>query len=139
MECIFSISEQTLDLAKDLAAQPDSQVALRAAIGRAYYAAFYYGQILADKCPDPENRMGGMHEQVVRRLEEVPKSSFGCKKTAESIRRIGRWLRTAKALRVQADYELDSDVVEDDFKKAEKMAFKIARDAKLVLGQLQAA
>ena len=139
MECIAKVSEQTLDLAKELAQKENSQVALRAAVGRAYYSAFYLGEVLARKCPIPKDVKGGMHEKVICGLEQVHQSSFGSKKTSEDIRRIGSWLRKVRALRVIADYELENDVSIESYQIAERTAKKIVRDSLQVLNQLDAA
>ena len=90
----------------------------RSAISRAYYAAFHGATGWHDALPEPGNpdKARGEHEALIQRLVHPGKS---CSSTQI---RTSRWLAgqlsTLRAMRVEADYQLDRSVTQERARQA---------------------
>lgn len=84
-----------------------SPIKIRTAVCRGYYGAFHAANKFHNELPSPGilQRNGGMHEQLIQRLENP---SF--KRTDERWMRsksVGMMLRRVREARTHADYHLD--------------------------------
>lgn len=105
----------------------DNETALRNAISRAYYAA-YHAVLPLDETFDNHGgikRDVGMHEQLITKLENCPRSVPNWTK----LKSIGVLIRMTKAARVEADYDLAAAVciekVNDQIMMVEKIFEKL--------------
>lgn len=129
--------EQLLDLAKSITA--DSEVQIRDAIGRAYYAAYHTAKLFHAAMPTPgalPTKNCGVHGELIHQLKN-PRTSIGNDQSIKS-KQIGYILHTIKPIRKRADYDLDlsmnSTELQQIIKETEKIQI-IAAQTKIACGQ----
>lgn len=106
-------AQELLEAAQVLAQQP-SEIWLRSAISRAYYASYHRCRAWERSLPEPGFNVGGnggRHQELINRLQH-PAPRCGEELRSRS-RSSGFQLAAQRARRVQADYDLD-DVVSVD-------------------------
>lgn len=88
----------------------DTEVDVRNATGRAYYAAYHLARIFHAglKCPGEASSYGGEHENLIHRLQNPDKSLTI--NMARKSRQIGYLLYQIKPYRHKADYDLLIDM-----------------------------
>lgn len=114
--------------------QPEaSEIALRSAISRAYYAAFHAAKFFHDKLPapgEPAPSGMGVHSALCYKLGR-PRSSIIGQEKATLSRSIKYMCEGLKPMRVKADYELTETIVYGDAENAIAIASKIVNKTKL--------
>ncbi|PSR26503.1 MAG: hypothetical protein C7B46_19925 [Sulfobacillus benefaciens] len=101
-------------LANQLVSEQENEAALRAAVSRAYYAAYHTARIYAQRQQDPPS---DDHTQVVLWL----KRTHGCGK-------IGKLLASLKRNRQDADYEAHLQVNIEAARAAIALAERIVKE-----------
>lgn len=126
-------STDFLDSAKELA-QNKNETAFRNSISRAYYCAYHAVLPLDESLA---NHGGiktdvGVHEQLISKLENCPRSV----QNWATFKSIGVLMRYLKKLRVEADYDLASEIsieqAQQQIKQAEKVLAKISEIKKVL-------
>ena len=111
------MSTAPLDLlnnAKLIRANQADEAAHRAAISRAYYAAYHAARGFHISLPSPGRliRANGRHEQLVEQLQNPTIATTDARHIKS--RRIGFILRDLLRQRITADYFLAATILEDD-------------------------
>lgn len=103
---------------KFLLAQPLDEAHVRAAISRAYYAAYHAAYAFHGELPLPgrlSDRPGGEHENLIQRLERPDP------RLHDEVTRISKLLavrlRAMRDVRLRADYKLQTDVIAEEARK----------------------
>jgi hypothetical protein len=88
----------------------DGEVAFRAAVSRAYYAAYHACRIWHARLPVPgsSHSHGGRHDELLSQLQH-PASACSAPQAAKS-RQLAAALRDLRSVRVDSDYELGAGV-----------------------------
>lgn len=123
----MSVSQSDLlSLAKEIAARAKTEVEFRAAISRAYYAAFHCARSFQSALPSigrQPPKPTGVHDELAFRLSwpTIPDSDPRFQKSRD----IGRSLRWLHDKRIKADYELSMNMEAPDalevINRAEKL------------------
>jgi uncharacterized protein (UPF0332 family) len=106
-----------LSIARQQAVQ-ETEIWRRSAISRAYYAAYHRCRLWELALPAPGSNAGpagGIHQDLINRLSN-PAPECGPELAARS-RACGAQLRAQRQRRVDADYEIDAEVSQEDLRK----------------------
>lgn len=106
-------TDDLLGLAKDLAhIEQSTEVRSRAAVSRAYYAAYLKANLLDERVHESADPAGGVHAQRISKLINIPvkHNLIGLSESqVKKIRSIAYVLQDLKAKRVLADYHIERD------------------------------
>ena len=97
-----------------------SEVDLRNATSRAYLAAYHRCRLLAENLPEPATHQGGVHRLVIDTLT---------KHKSRKLKSLGYMLDQCRKLRVEADYEINSEFRDQDAHNALAVGEKILKKA----------
>ena len=100
--------------------QGGSEVDLRNATSRAYYAAYHRCQLLAENLPEPAAHQGSVHRLVIDTLT---------KNKSWKLKSLGYMLDQCRKLRVEADYDIKSEFRDQDAHNALAVGEKILKKA----------
>ena len=100
--------------------QGESEVDLRNATSRVYYAAFHRCRLLAENLPGPGAQYGGVHRRVIDTLTE---------NKSRKLKSLGYMLDQCRKLRVEADYDIESVFRDQDAHNALAVGEKILKKA----------
>lgn len=124
--------EQLLVYARKLVGEFTPEVQLRSSISRAYYSAYHYCKLAADKYCDnlspgeKEKIKGGEHKRLYIRMEKK------CREAAvsEKLRTMAEQAKKLRDLRTKADYELGINIVPGEAERSFKYAGQVESQAK---------
>lgn len=97
-----------------------SEVDLRNATSRAYYAAYHRCRLLAENLPAPAAHQGGVHRIVIDTLTE---------NKSWKLKSLGYMLDQCRKLRVEADYDINSEFRHQDAHNVLAVGEKILKKA----------
>lgn len=126
---------ELFQLASDLHQAATSEVQYRNAIGRAYYCCYHFAHEFHNMLPSqgqPPSTTVGNHAELAHRLQNptIPESDARFRVS----RIVGRRLQAFHAIRVKADYRLDTQVTKNESRdaiiKAAGIRDEITGDAK---------
>ena len=100
--------------------QGESEVDLRNATSRIYYAAFHRCRPIAENLPEPATKHGGVHRRVIDTLTE---------NESRKLKSVGYMLDQCRKLRVEADYDIESVFLDQDAHNALAVGEKIPKKA----------
>ena len=102
-------------------AQGGSEVDLRNATSRAYYAAYHRCRLLAENLPEPAaHQGGGVHRFVIDTLT---------KNKSWKLKSLGYMLDQCRKLRVEADYDINSEFRDQDAHNTLAVGERILKNA----------
>ena len=100
--------------------QGKSEVDLRNATSRAYYAAYHRCRLLAENLPALAGHQGGVHRFVIDTLTE---------NKSWKLKSLGYMLDQCRKLRVEADYDIKSEFQHQDAHNVLAVSEKILKKA----------
>ena len=103
--------------------QGESEVDLRNATSRAYYAAIHRCRLLAENLPEPAAHQGGVHRLVIDTLTN---------NKSWKLKSLGYMLDQSRKLRVEADYDIGSEFRDQDAHTALAVGEKILKKARSI-------
>ena len=121
----MAVTPNALFEATRLIGQGESEVDLRNAASRAYYAAYHHCRLLGQSLRSPAPPVqGGVHRTLIATLTEARSSK---------LKSLGYMLEQCRRLRVSADYDIGSEFPHRDARAALALCEKILKKGDSIL------